>query len=458
MDFTAKQVTAAGGCRPTGRRHNEKRDKPVSARSGIEELINQTPFVDTHEHIIEESVRLGEPADGLYSCNDWAYLLWGYTRDDLASAGMPEQVWHRLLNVGADIDEKWRLLEPYWRYVRHTGYGQATRLTIQSLYSEEDITQDSYHRIHEKYLELVRPGYYEHVLRGVAGVKSCQVNSLVDVFCKTEYPDLLMQDLSIVPMHSQPEIENLCSESGRPGDTLEQWHSVIDWFFETYGLDAVAVKSQAAYRRRLDYADIPPEQAAPLWERYARGECLPADQMKALEDHLFRYCINKATEYKLPVKLHTGYYAGYGNMPLERLSDNPSDMCLLAAQFPDTRFIVMHIGYPYQEAMLALAKHYPNVTIDMCWAWIINPAASVRFVKDFLKGVPSNKLLSFGGDYVLAEQVVGHAVIARRGLCQALAELIEDGWISEEDVRELVPQLMYGNAESLFPRLQAALA
>lgn len=428
----------------------------MSISPGIQQMIDETPFVDTHEHILEESVRLGEPSSGLYSCNDWAYLLFGYTRDDLASAGMPEETWHRFLNVGADIDEKWRLLAPYWPLVRHTGYGQATRLTIQALYREDDITEDSYRRIHEKYLSLIRPGYYRAILRGTAHLKSCQVNSLMHIFCQTQYPDLLMQDLSIVAMHSQPEIEPHCQESGLPADTLSQWHRVIDWFFERYGAQAVAVKSQAAYRRRLDYADVSAEEAAPLWERYARGETLPPDQMKAMEDHLFRYCVGKATEYGLPVKLHTGYYAGYGNMPLERLAYNPADMCRLAADFRDTRFIVMHIGYPYQEPMIALAKQYPNVTIDLCWAWIINPAASVRFVKDFLMAAPSSKLLTFGGDYVLAEQVVGHAIIARRGLARALSDLVEEGWIAHEEALELIPGLMHGNAEALFPKLRQA--
>lgn len=105
----------------------------------------------------------------------------------------------------------------------------------------------------------------------------------------------------------------------------------------------------------------------------------------------------------------------------------------------------MRVGY------LALAKHYRNVVVDLCWAWIINPAATVRFVKEFLLAAPSNKLLTFGGDYGAVENVVGHAAIARQGLGQALSELVDEGWLAERAALDLVEPLMRDNARALFP-------
>jgi predicted TIM-barrel fold metal-dependent hydrolase len=110
----------------------------------------------------------------------------------------------------------------------------------------------------------------------------------------------------------------------------------------------------------------------------------------------------------------------------------------------------MHIGYPYQEAMISLAKHYRNAVIDMCWAWIINPVACERFVQDFLAAAPANKLLTFGGDYIPVEPVVGHAAMARRGLSRALEGLVRSGAISASEALELVEPLMRGNARRIF--------
>jgi hypothetical protein len=193
------------------------------------------------------------------------------------------------------------------------------------------------------------------------------------------------------------------------------------------------------------------EDAAPIFPRYVEmGRGLPGPEMKALQDHLFHYCVHRATEWRLPVKLHTGIFAGDGYMPLHRLRHNAGDMCALCQTHPDARFVFMHITYPYQDEAIAVAKHYRNAWIDMCWAWIINPAACVRFLKDFLMAVPANKLLSFGGDFAPVEMVPGHARIARRGIATALAQLADEGWIAERDLPSLVERLMFRNAWDLF--------
>jgi predicted TIM-barrel fold metal-dependent hydrolase len=137
---------------------------------------------------------------------------------------------------------------------------------------------------------------------------------------------------------------------------------------------------------------------------------------------------------------------------------NAADLCPLLADNPDVTFVLMHIGYPYQDAFIALAKHYRNVVVDLCWAWIINPAACVRFVKEFLLAAPASKLLTFGGDYATVENVVGHAAVARQGLAQALSELVAEGWLTEAQGLDLVEPLMRGNARALFPTFRQAVA
>jgi predicted TIM-barrel fold metal-dependent hydrolase len=144
-------------------------------------------------------------------------------------------------------------------------------------------------------------------------------------------------------------------------------------------------------------------------------------------------------------------------MPLERLRQNAGDLCPLLQDFPDTKFVLMHIGYPYQDEFIALAKHYTNAYIDMCWAWIINPAASVRFLKEFLLAAPASKLFPFGGDYITVETVYGHSRVARMGITQALSELVEEGWLALEETPPLIERILNGNAHEVFPQRSTAL-
>jgi predicted TIM-barrel fold metal-dependent hydrolase len=424
----------------------------MSINTQIRDWIEETPFVDTHEHLIEESLRLSAtPDDRLFPCDDWAFMFLHYLSDDLASAGMPPEDLLRFRSPDVCVEEKYQLVAPWWERTRHTGYARAVRLTLQGLYGEDDLTAESAPRIAEKYRALVQPGFYRHIIRERSNIEHCQVNSLQRIFMETEQPNLLRQDLSIVALSTGLNPAEVERHTGKTADTLEGWLEVIDWYFATYGPRAVAVKNQSAYSRRLNYAAVPKEQAAALFPRFSRGEVLTADENKALQDYLFRYCVGKATEIGLPVKLHTGYYAGRNTMPLERLRRNAGDLCPLLQDFPDTRFVLMHIGYPYQDEFIALAKHYRNVYIDLCWAWIINPEAGVRFVREYLVAAPANKLFTFGGDYIPVEPIYGHSRIARHGVGLALSGLVADGWLRLEETRALVERLMRGNALETFP-------
>jgi hypothetical protein len=86
----------------------------------------------------------------------------------------------------------------------------------------------------------------------------------------------------------------------------------------------------------------------------------------------------------------------------------------------------------------------------MCWAWILSPVAANRFLMQYLVTAPANKVLTFGGDYIPIEPVVGHAALARRGITVALAQLVDEGWLDLGAALELVDPIMRSNARSLF--------
>jgi len=86
----------------------------------------------------------------------------------------------------------------------------------------------------------------------------------------------------------------------------------------------------------------------------------------------------------------------------------------------------------------------------MCWSWIINPVAAKDFLKKYLVTAPANKILTFGGDYVPVELILGHATIARRGIALALSELVDEDWLTLSDAMDLVDPIMHNNARQLF--------
>jgi uncharacterized protein len=433
--------------------------RSADARATIREAVFKTKLVDTHEHLIEESGRLQGAPRPHVPCDDWALLFSHYLNSDLQVAGMPNAALDQFFSPKVDPADKWRLLAPHWPAVKNTGYAQAVRLAIRELYGVEELSPATVRKVQAGYEQTRRRGFYQYILQDLARIEFCQVNHLgQEPFRESEMPTLLMQDISIVGMFAGPAINVYAQPTGIEVKGLADWHRVIAWWFERYAPYAVAVKSQHAYGRDIDYARVPAEQAEPIFNRLLAREPLTVPERKTLEDHLFWQAVDQATAHNLPVKLHTGYYAGQNSMPLNRLRLNAGSAAELCRLSPETKFVFMHICYPYYEEMLALAKQYTNAHIDMCWSWIVNPLAAKDYLKKHIVTAPVNKLLPFGGDYTPVEPVLGHAIIARRGITQALAELVEEGWLTLSDALELVEPILRGNAHQLFRLDQKAEA
>jgi hypothetical protein len=408
--------------------------KEINAQNKIRKTIFakvfSTPLIDTHEHLIEESDRMNTSNDRIRS-NDWSFLLSHYIDSDMLTCGMPQAEYDKFFSPDVKPVDKWKILAPYWPFVRNTGYGMAVEIAVQQLYDVPELSGRTIVKVASGYEKICRKGFYKEILCEKSGIESCQVNALEQPFRKSAMPTLLMQDISIVGMFAGPNIEAYAKPAG-------------------INLYAVAVKSQNAYSRDIDYENVPAEQAEPVFTKRLSGENLASAERKLLEDHLFWYSVKAATKSNLPVKLHTGYYAGQNGMPLSRLINNPGSATHLCRTARDTRFIFMHICYPYYEEILSVAKHYTNAYIDMCWSWIINPIAAKDFLKKYLVTAPANKILTFGGDYIPVEPVLGHAVVARRGIALALSELVEEGWLSLDRAQELADMIMHENARKIF--------
>jgi predicted TIM-barrel fold metal-dependent hydrolase len=449
-------------------------------RETIAHKVQNTPLIDTHEHLMEESTRLagvgakhggagasGAGASGTAGpgvgqaaleltnpmpCDDWSYLFSHYLDSDLISAGMSQADYDALFSPHRDPLDKWPLLEPLWPAVRNTGYGQAVAIALRELYGIDTLSAATIGDLQKRYEAFKKPGFYREILRGRANIQSCQVNSLEGTpFRESEDPLLLMQDFCINERNFVgPNYREYAIPAGITIRALADWYAVMDWWYARYGTYAVAVKSQNAYERDIDYVRVARETAEPLFAKRLSGDPMTAAEKKALEDHLFWYAADGATRAGLPVKLHTGYYAGANRMPLDRLVRNPGSATQLCMAAPDTRFVFMHICYPYYEELISIAKHYTNAYVDMCWAWIVNPVAAKDFLKKYLVSAPSNKILTFGGDYMPVEPVLGHAAIARRGIAAALAELVDEGYYTLDEALETSDSIMHGNARRIF--------
>ena len=413
----------------------------------IFEKIQKTQFIDTHEHFIDETERLNclKP---FIQCDDWTTIFGLYSKFDFVSAGMSKRDVDSFTSSAIDPFDKWKIIEPYWQKVKYTGYGQVFQNTIKKLYDIPQLAQENIQELEERYQAYKKKGFYKETLKK-ANVKNCIVNPPGRPFKETELPEILYQDIDALGM-IRINVEKYTERIIPKVSDLKDWLHIIDWWFEKYSNSAAGVKIGNAYFRRLDFEKIDFEKAEPLFHDKLAGIKLSELKEKQVQDYLFWYVVDLATQKGLPIKLHTGYQAMNNMMNLENVMYNPADCANLCRLSPDSRFIFFHISYPHYEAMISLAKHYKNAFIDMCGSWSINPVASIDFLKKYIVSAPVNKLLAFGGDDLYIENLIGHAVLARKGIAHSLSDLIKDNRISEGDSFEIAEKIMFKNAAEIY--------
>ncbi len=422
----------------------------------IYEKVCNTTFIDTHEHLFNESHRLQakemigfKSFPWTYKANDWTFLFSHYFINDLQSAGLGQEDLDHLYQSNLGIMEKWDILEPYWPFLKNTGYGLNVQLSLKELYGIDELNRDVIPILQKKYKALIKPGFYNKIIREMSGIESCQVN-MWPLFLESETPDLLYSDLGVGDFISNYNSKKLSKGAGIEVKELSDWHNVIDFWFDKYGKNAIAIKVGTGYGRNLDFKRTDAETVKDYFKNSIVGKTIESMHEKMIQDHLFWYCIDKATKLELPIKLHTGYYAGNNYLEPKRISLNPNAVAHLCMESPDTKFVIFHIGYPHYEEMLTVAKNMTNAIIDMNWSWIVNPIAAKDFLKKFIVTVPLNKITTFGGDYMPVELLPGHARICRMGIAQALSELVEESWIGMDDALWMTDILMHENARRLY--------
>jgi predicted TIM-barrel fold metal-dependent hydrolase len=223
----------------------------------------------------------------------------------------------------------------------------------------------------------------------------------------------------------------------------------INAYFDRYAPLAIALKAQHAYQRTLHWekrSDADAGRALAAVLKDPKG----VDQASrlCLGDWCLARGVERAIAHNLPIKIHTGYYYNNNVMPMERI--RPSLLCSLLIEYPAAKFVLMHAGYPYAHEIPALAKHFSNVYVDLCWAWAMDPLATMDVVRHYIHAAPTNKLFAFGGDTHTPTAAYGYLLQMRRWLGKALEAEIADGTLNERQAIVLTTSILRENQLACF--------
>ena len=404
----------------------------------IFDYVKDLEIIDTHEHLPYREDARNKDTDVLKE-----YLTQYFNRD-LISAGLKIDDYQKVIDNKLPLMERWKLVELYWEAARNTGYGRALDISANGLYGIEKICGETIEELNEKFLTSLKSGHFKKVLKEKSKIKVSILCVNLDCdktfFRSTYYPD------NFIYPKTRGDIENVEKESGIRICSIDDWLEACEIVLDkALNRGAVALKSGLAYQRPLKYERVTKSEAEEEFNEIFKITNTRVDVFqigRKFQDYMMHFVLRLANKRNLTFQFHTGLQEGNGNIIY---NSDPSLLSNLFGEYPDVDFDIFHIGYPYQQVLSVLAKTFPNVYIDMCWAHIISPTASINALIEWIDSVPINKISAFGGDYGFVDGVYGHQYLARINVSKALTKKVEDGVFDIEKAKEISRMLFYEN-------------
>ncbi len=406
------------------------------------------PLVDCHDHSVNLEPKYEDPIIAIKS---------GYFNSDLLSASSDEDI--RILDdTSRSLEERWPILEKAWKRTCHTGYAQVTKRVLKKFYNEDDLTLEALIRMQGKLLDLSDEKTFTSILK--------EANIAVRI--EDVWPDVrkvIDGTLKMTPLSrlviSLPGYHNICNyESvqvnvaplGRTVTSLDEYLDACREIFDAHKqFGAVAFKDQSAYERPIDYGNPTRAEAEAVFNRFMedpRRKAAYPDGIKPLDDYLFHEFMRMARDLDLPVQIHTGHMASIRN---DIVKTNAVGLTKVIELHRDVRFDLFHANWPYSGELLFLCKNYPNVSIDFCWANIIDPIYCQNMFKQALSCVPHGKIHGYGSDFVgCVDRTWAHAQIARENIAIALSDMVEIEYLGLDEAKEVAYGWLFGNANEFF--------
>jgi hypothetical protein len=208
--------------------------------------------------------------------------------------------------------------------------------------------------------------------------------------------------------------------------------------------DGLASRHQVAFKNALAYdrdlAFDPPDQ---LLAREAWAQPDPSPQAKkAFSDGVVDHLCRIAGERDIPVQMHVGTAQIRGSHPL--------GVAGLIERHPRTRFLLMHLAYPWSRDLLGMAFVYRNVWLDLTWSFLLSPSHFKLALHEAIEVLPDESRMMLGGDNWHVEESYGAMRRARQLLTEVMEEKVSGQYFHCSDACRLARRILSENARSFF--------
>lgn len=201
----------------------------------------------------------------------------------------------------------------------------------------------------------------------------------------------------------------------------------------------IALKCALAYDRDLHFRSADKAQANRALT-CTDSERTPED-VRVFQDYLFQQICEISAETGLPLQCHTGLGLLQGSRAIH--------LTQAIARNPDTKFVLLHCGFPWTDDICGLLHNYANVYPDLSWLPLLSPTAAKQMIHQLIELGNSDKVC-WGCDTWTSEESYGALLAFRQVLTAVLSEKIQNGYFRPDDAKKIIDCYLYDNAAALY--------
>jgi len=414
--------------------------------STLKTWIDSLQLVDVHSHINGEHPAAEDPKE---------IIFYHYVVTEMRSAGAPPEAF----SAGLSFEEVMKRTLPYFKLIRNTSTHWCLMKMLKELYAfgEDEINEANWKSLRDAILSRAKErNWYRAVLAEKARLKKGFLTFRYDKEIPKYDPDFFVGALRIEPLISRlsiDDIEGLGRAVNVGIESVDEFEDALPLLFKKFSR---CVALTASILPEETFVGANKTEVREPFEKRLSGSDLSAAEMRKLSSFSMNCILTLAEEYGLPFQLMMGVrrpvlgasppdYAIAGYEPSSLLY-----LCPLFGQFRNVDFDIFLASKIQSHELTVVAKNYPNVHVSGYWWYTFYPDIIKQFLRERLQMLPRNKIGGFFSDAYVVEWTNAKASMVRSELAKVLAEMVKDGYYTEDLAKELAADLLSCNAEHLY--------
>ncbi|MBS7615350.1 glucuronate isomerase [Candidatus Bathyarchaeota archaeon] len=412
----------------------------------LKEFVDTVPMIDIHSHIEASHPHAKSPRD---------ILFYHYLVTELRSSGMPLE----LVSPELPVEEASENILPYLPLIKNTStYWYFTKM-LKELYNfgydgiDKSNLNDLLNAIYEGSKTIDR---YKLILNKKAKVEKTFL-TLRQEDAEVKYdPEFFLGALRLDPLISninKTSLENLEKTTNSSVKTINDFENSLAFLFRRF---SSCVAATVSFQPEAAFTNPTENEADRALKNLLTSGKLSSKDGQTLTSYAFRLALKMSTEFGFVFQVMLGAkrpVAGaappdYAITGFE--SYTVSSLCPLFDEFNDLKFDVITSTPLLSHQLAVVSKNYPNVHVSGYWWYSFYPAYIKQFLLERLQMLPKNKSNAFFSDAYVVEWSYAKSCMVRLQVAKVLAEMVEDGYLTNELAEELAVDLLYQNPKTLY--------